>query len=398
MDKTIARLLVLLVILVVGACSQQTGGPLAVPSAMSPGSTRERASHHIGRNVVAIQEFSIASGDTGPRAITVSPKGKVWFLSANGLNRMSRSGSSVQTFSERGLERYNDDTDVQSGDGAIFFTAACSVTYQTNSCGFESEVALVRSTFRGHFDVLDAVGDDEHAHFPTGLTFGAANTIWAFGGNRAPLGSAGGAYTRQDASNGGGFLYREMPGPPSPAREDAGCPGDTRYSGSGIARGSDGAIYIVAQSPCASYGVGAVAVSVVLRVDAAGNVTNIFLAPDGRRIVNGPDGNLWITQGGATNAIARMTTAGTITEFALSTADAQPLGIARGNDGAIWFTEEKASRIGRITTSGAISEYPTPTANAEPWGIASLAGECATGHGRIWFTEAAANKIGRLQF
>ncbi|MGZ3518991.1 MAG: virginiamycin B lyase family protein [Vulcanimicrobiaceae bacterium] len=58
-------------------------------------------------------------------------------------------------------------------------------------------------------------------------------------------------------------------------------------------------------------------------------------------ITIGPDN----TQAGTTNAIARLTTSGAITEFPLPTKAAQPLGIAAGNDGAIWFAEFKASKI-----------------------------------------------------
>ena len=39
---------------------------------------------------------------------------------------------------------------------------------------------------------------------------------------------------------------------------------------------------------------------------------------------------------------------------------ADPVGIASGPDGALWFTELAANRIGRITTSGSLTEYPVP--------------------------------------
>ncbi len=49
-----------------------------------------------------------------------------------------------------------------------------------------------------------------------------------------------------------------------------------------------------------------------------------------------------------------------ITEFPIPTPNTQPLGITRGPDGALWFTE--IAQIGRITTAGVVTEYPTPTA------------------------------------
>ena len=47
--------------------------------------------------------------------------------------------------------------------------------------------------------------------------------------------------------------------------------------------------------------------------------------------------------------------AGTITEFPLPTASSGPDFITAGPDGALWFTEHGASKIGRITTAGAIT-------------------------------------------
>lgn len=47
------------------------------------------------------------------------------------------------------------------------------------------------------------------------------------------------------------------------------------------------------------------------------------------------------------------------TEFKLSMTDSTPLGIAAGPDGALWFTELYANKIGRITTTGVLTEFPS---------------------------------------
>jgi hypothetical protein len=52
------------------------------------------------------------------------------------------------------------------------------------------------------------------------------------------------------------------------------------------------------------------------------------------------------------NKIGRITTGGTITEFAVPTPDSAVQDIAAGPDGALWFTEFDANRIGRITADG----------------------------------------------
>jgi virginiamycin B lyase len=46
-----------------------------------------------------------------------------------------------------------------------------------------------------------------------------------------------------------------------------------------------------------------------------------------------------------------------------------PVGIAVGADGALWFTESGANKIGRIPTNGEITEFPIPTARSQPAGI-----------------------------
>ena len=67
-----------------------------------------------------------------------------------------------------------------------------------------------------------------------------------------------------------------------------------------------------------------------------------------------------------------------------------PSAIALGPDGAVWFTEESASKVGRITPAGSLTEYQVPTANAGLGGI-------ATGpDGNVWFTESKTNKLGRV--
>jgi len=106
-------------------------------------------------------------------------------------------------------------------------------------------------------------------------------------------------------------------------------------------------------------------------------------------IAAGPDGALWFTEGDA-NKIGRITTGGTITEYPVTTANSAPVGIAAGPDGALWFTEATTNKIGRITTGGTITEYPVPTSNSAPVGIA------AGPDGALWFAEGNGNKIGRI--
>ena len=114
-------------------------------------------------------------------------------------------------------------------------------------------------------------------------------------------------------------------------------------------------------------------------------------APHG--IATGPDGALWFTEVTA-NKIGRITTAGSATEFQLPQPEREPFGIAAGPDGALWFTESLRERIGRITTAGSVTESPIPPLSGEGTGIGIAAGP----DGALWFTEPSyvANKIGRI--
>jgi virginiamycin B lyase len=109
-------------------------------------------------------------------------------------------------------------------------------------------------------------------------------------------------------------------------------------------------------------------------------------------IAAGPDGALWFTESAA-NKIGRITTRGRFSEYALQTAGAGPHGIAAGPDGAIWFAESLSSKIGRITTAGKVTEYSD--AGHGPRDIT------AGSDGALWFTEEAGGfggfgEVGRI--
>jgi poly(3-hydroxybutyrate) depolymerase len=76
--------------------------------------------------------------------------------------------------------------------------------------------------------------------------------------------------------------------------------------------------------------------------------------------------------------------------FRLPEPGAEPFDIAAGADGAMWFTEFAADKIGRISPDGVISQFSVPTAGAGPYQIA--AGPAGT----MWFTEYNDSKIGRV--
>ena len=117
--------------------------------------------------------------------------------------------------------------------------------------------------------------------------------------------------------------------------------------------------------------------------------TNPSAEPFG--IVAGSDGAMWFADANPASAgIGRITTSGTITEYATPTHGTEIVSLTLGPDHNIWFAEIEAARIGKITPTGTITEYPLATGSAP---IAIAAGA----DGGIWFAEDGTNKIGRIQ-
>ncbi len=98
------------------------------------------------------------------------------------------------------------------------------------------------------------------------------------------------------------------------------------------------------------------------------------------RIAVGSDGALWFTNR-TNNSIGRITTSGIVTNYT-DPSISSPVGIAAGPDGALWFTNSDGtstgSSIGRITTAGAVSNYPL-LATGCPYDIA------AGPDGALWY-------------
>ena len=89
-------------------------------------------------------------------------------------------------------------------------------------------------------------------------------------------------------------------------------------------------------------------------------------------ITAGPDGALWFTEGDA-NRIGRITSAGVLTEYSAGLlVGAYALVITRGPDGAMWFTVIFRDQIGRIPTS-VVQPAAQPVPALSPWLMLALA-------------------------
>jgi virginiamycin B lyase len=154
----------------------------------------------------------------------------------------------------------------------------------------------------------------------------------------------------------------------------------------GITIGPDGSVYVAETGSM-------IGGHLILRIDRAGKVTE-HPTPSGAggpwEVVVGPDGALWYTEVGA-GKVGRLDPAtGRTTEFPLPTPFSQPQGLTVGADGALWGTEVAANKVFRMTTSGRATEYAIPSPRSLPVAIAA---------GRdkfLWVTEFASGKMLRV--
>jgi virginiamycin B lyase len=100
-------------------------------------------------------------------------------------------------------------------------------------------------------------------------------------------------------------------------------------------------------------------------------------------------GTVWATLQGA-NKLARVTPDGPVAEIEIPTRGSGPSDIAVSRDGAVWFVEFRANKIGCFA-AGRFSEIPAPTAQA------ALTGLAVAPDGAVWFGELRVPALGRLR-
>jgi streptogramin lyase len=125
---------------------------------------------------------------------------------------------------------------------------------------------------------------------------------------------------------------------------------------------------------------------------AAATITEYTVPTHNRQplgIAAGPDGNVWFTQSVSPGGIGRSSVSGSISEF-FSGISSGAQGITAGPDGNLWFVEPAADKVAKITTSGTVQTY-SATSGSEPSMIA------AGPDGNLWFTESGGKgAIGRI--
>lgn len=163
------------------------------------------------------------------------------------------------------------------------------------------------------------------------------------------------------------------------------------YLGGGraIAAGADGSLWFTVSTPNVE------GKAIIGRVTPMGNITE-YPVPSGGEglpvvsepvgIALGADGNMWFTDDGhdreGHNLIGRITPTGSLSEFPIPTVGADPVAIALGSDGNMWFTEPGASKVARITPAGQITEFSAPSVGG------GLNGLVRGSDGNMWFSGA----------
>ena len=106
-------------------------------------------------------------------------------------------------------------------------------------------------------------------------------------------------------------------------------------------------------------------------------------------IAAGDDGALWFTDFSA-HKIGRITVDGALTLQAPIPPTSFPYDIAAGSDGAMWFVSQNPSSVSRIDSAGNVLTRNLASATANPYNIVSGP------DGALWFTEAVTKAIGRI--
>lgn len=123
-------------------------------------------------------------------------------------------------------------------------------------------------------------------------------------------------------------------------------------------------------------------------------VTNEYAIPTGASnpggIITGPDGALWFTEINASR-IGRLSQAAVVTDYAIPAANTLPQSITVGPDGQLWFTESARPVVGRLNaTTLAYTEVTLPNAAARPWGIVPAS------NGSLWVSDPGTNAIWQI--
>jgi streptogramin lyase len=293
-------------------------------------------------------EFPLPTPGASPFSIALGSDGNVWFTEVNGnkIGKISPTGA-ITEFSWHGLPG-----GMTAGpDGALWFTEIGD-----NKIGSITTAGLFGTEF-----TIPTAGAFAHQ-----ITTGPDGALWFAEAGADKIGriTTAGQFSEFSIPTAGGAPF-------------------------GIAAGPDGNVWF---TEIHSNKIGRITTT------PDHTITEFTVGDHPSMITAGPAGSnsLWfsesdVEQSSNPNKIGTINTNGTgFTEFSPPTAGSKPQGITVGSDGALWFAEEAANKIGRVTTDGHFNEFALPTAGSAPFEIVSGL------DGHLWVTEFSGNAIGDI--
>ena len=307
--------------------------------------------------------FQTPSQNGGTYDITAAPDGNLWFAEQASA-RIGKVTTDGKNFAEYGnMPLGANPTGITVGpDNNIWFTEGGEWDSTAHSVGPGKKIG--RMNLAGQ--MIAEYTTPSAPSGPQGITTGPDGNIWfaeTYANNIARFNVSTGVFTEWK------------------------MPKTVKYGGAcsprGVTAGPDGAVWFT-EFAC----------NIIGRIDMSGNLTEFQLKSATAQplgIAVGPDHALWFTEWGDSK-IGRLTIDGALTEWPLPSGHHNPQEIVAGPDRAMWFTERVDPRIGRITLTGSISEHLLPNgagSYAQPLGIAKGP------DGNVWFTDFM-QQVGRV--
>jgi virginiamycin B lyase len=268
-----------------------------------------------------ITEFTIPTSSSIPRGIVEGPDHNIWFteIAGNKIGEVNTTTNAVTDYAITSPTSNPEDITVGS-NGNLWFTE-----YATNKIGeFNPTTHAMVNEFAAPGGVYGIVG-------------GPDNNLWYTENNTNDLGTM----------NMSGTVLHNYP------------TGDTNYPQS-ITVGPDNNLWATEQPSSGN------AANIIKMT--TGGVATTYAVPSspgiGYGITAGPDGNLWFVNQG-NNTLARITTAGVVTEFGLNT-NVTPQDVALGPDNNLWIAENGTNNIARVNVTadpGAVGQAVTVSVN-----------------------------------
>ena len=307
----------------------------------------------------------------GPIAVTSGPGGDLWFTAPhNSIEAMTTSGQLVRKFVTNGSNKPGDITD--GADGDLWFTA------HNVPDGGTPTYAIGQMTPFGKFRYYAGAAIDD----PTSIASGPDGDIWWTNEDSIGRITASGEITEYSGSNidpqgditegPDGAMWFTNPYTIGRITEE-GQVSTSPYQASSLISGPDDDLWFSDKG-------------VIGSIDSAGRVAEYkssqMQAPDS---ITSAAGGIWVGGLCCGPEVAELNVASGTFSYYSSSIDATA-DIARGSDGALWYTMHRVDEIGRISTSGDTTVYSTGAVE-DPQSI-------ITGPGGLWF--AGDESIGRI--